>query len=124
MSSETPTPALLLAMDDATWPQYLAEELGRYVPLLVAHYDPEQIILFGSLAFDKARLWSDIDLVVVAETDKRFLDRVKEALLLLRPAVGLDVLIYTPEEFGQLCRDRPFFQQEILKGKVLYERNR
>jgi predicted nucleotidyltransferase len=112
-----------LPTDDAAWRQLLEEELQRYVVLLIDHYTPVKIILFGSLAADQAQLWSDIDLVVVTNTHQRFLDRTKEALLLLRPRVGLDVLIYTPEEFETLSRERPFFQQEILKGKVLYERS-
>ena len=46
-------------------------------------------------------------------------------LRLLRPRVGLDVLVYTPEEFEQLCRERAFFQHEIVqKGQVLYERGK
>jgi Uma2 family endonuclease/predicted nucleotidyltransferase len=112
-----------LPVDDITWRQLLEEELQRYISLLVDHYTPAKIILLGSLATGQARLWSDIDLVVITETQQRFLDRTKEALLLLHPQVGLDVLIYTPEEFEMLSQERPFFQQEILKGKVLYERS-
>lgn len=110
-----------LPFDDMTWRQLLEEELQRYITLLVDYYTPAKIILFGSLAAGQTRLWSDIDLVVVTDTDQRFLDRTKEALLLLRPRVGIDVLIYTPEEFERLRQERPFFQKEILKGKVLYE---
>ena len=44
---------------------------------------------------------------------------------LLRPRIGLDLLVYTPDEFEQLCRERPFFRDEVLgKGKVLYEQSR
>lgn len=61
--------------------------------------------------------------MIVAETDLRFLDRIKEAIQLLRPRVGADILVYTPDEFEQLCRERQFFRTEMLeKGKVLYER--
>jgi uncharacterized protein len=108
--------------DDAAWQSHLEEEVQRYVTILVEQYNPVRIILFGSLAVGQARLWSDIDLVVVAETDLAFLDRTKEAILMLRPQVGLDILIYTPAEYDALIRERPFFQQEILQGKVLYER--
>jgi predicted nucleotidyltransferase len=94
------------------------------VTLLIANYTLEKIILFGSLATGRAHLWSDIDLVVVGHSEKRFLDRTKEALLLLRPTVGLDILFYTPDEFDRLSRERQFFRQEVLKGKVLYERSR
>jgi hypothetical protein len=51
------------------------------------------------------------------------MDRTKAMLQLLQPSVGLDILVYTPKEFAQLAKERPFFQQEIVgKGKVIYER--
>lgn len=53
----------------------------------------------------------------------RFLDRIREVLQLLNPRVGADILVYTPDEFEQMTRERPFMRYEILeKGKVLYER--
>ena len=115
--------AVPLTMDATTWRHKLQAELDRYLALLLEHIAPEKVILFGSLAQDEVQPWSDIDLVVVGHTERRFLDRTKEMLRLLRPRVGLDVLVYTPDEFEQLCRERPFFQQEIVeKGQVLYER--
>jgi predicted nucleotidyltransferase len=112
-------------MDATSWRHRLQAELDRYLALLLEHVNPEKVILFGSLAQDEVQAWSDIDLVVVSPTKDRFLDRTKEMLRLLRPRVGLDVLVYTPQEFEQLCRERPFFQQEIVrKGQVLYERGR
>jgi predicted nucleotidyltransferase len=113
-----------LVMDAATWRHRLQAELKRYLDLLRANVSPHKVILFGSLAQDEIKAWSDIDLVIVTDTPARFLDRSKEMLQLLQPRVGLDVLVYTPDEFEQLCRERPFFQEEILrKGKVLYERS-
>jgi hypothetical protein len=44
-------------------------------------------------------------------------------LELLHPRVGVDILVYTPEEFDRLTRERAFIQQEIVeKGRLLYER--
>jgi predicted nucleotidyltransferase len=101
----------------------LEKELQRYLVLLRQHYRPHKILLFGSMAKGQVGEWSDLDLVIVADTDKRFLDRVKEVMLLLRPKIGVDILVYTQEEFEQLSHERPFFRTEILdKGKVLYER--
>jgi len=103
----------------------LEGELHRWVGLLRRRYHPDRIILFGSLAQGRVWDWSDVDLVVVKQTALPFLDRVDEVLRLLQPRVGLDVLVYTPEEFERLSRERPFFREEILaKGKTLYERNR
>ncbi len=103
----------------------LQSELETYRERLVREYRPEQIWIFGSLAFGETTDWSDIDLLIVKETDVRFLDRTKEVLQLLRPRVGMDILVYTPSEFDQLCRERPFFRREILgKGRILYERGK
>jgi len=100
----------------------LEVELQRYVALLRQHYRPRKILLFGSMASGEIQEWSDLDLVIVTETDLRFLDRTREVMQLLRPQVGVDILVYTPEEFEQLSRERLFFRNEILaKGKVLYE---
>ncbi len=91
--------------------------------LLKEHIKPERILLFGSLAEGTVHAWSDIDLVVVQESDKRFLDRIREIIELLRPRVGVDILVYTPTEFAQLGAQRAFVRDEILgKGRVLYER--
>ncbi|MFH1633631.1 MAG: nucleotidyltransferase domain-containing protein [Chloroflexota bacterium] len=110
-----------IEMDLNTWKARLESELARFVDLIIEHFSPKKIILFGSFAEGKPRIWSDIDLVVIKETDDRFLDRSKDLLPLLMPRVGLDLIVYTPAEFDQLCQERKFFQDEILeKGKVLY----
>jgi predicted nucleotidyltransferase len=101
----------------------LEAELGRWVRLLIENYNPQRILLFGSLATGEVDEWSDVDLVVVKETSLRFLDRIREVLELLHPRVGVDVLVYTPEEFDRLTQERGFVRQEILeKGQLLYER--
>jgi predicted nucleotidyltransferase len=101
----------------------LERELKRWLPLLIAHEQPDKIILFGSYCTDQVGEWSDLDLVIVKETQAAFLDRTRQVLELLKPQVGVDVLVYTPQEFEQLSRERAFVRQEIVaKGKVVYER--
>jgi len=100
----------------------LEEELEKMLFVLKTQYKPEKIILFGSLADGKVKEWSDIDLLVIKKTKKRFLDRIGELIGLCSPSVGTDFLIYTPEEFKRLSKEEPFIQEEILKkGTVLYE---
>lgn len=104
--------------------QRLEQEVARYVRLLTEHGDPERVIVFGSLATDQVHAWSDIDLVIVQRTDLAFFQRLRQARRLLQPQVGTDILVYTPEEFEQLCQERVFFQEEILdRGVVVYERS-
>jgi predicted nucleotidyltransferase len=105
--------------------QQLEQELARYRSLLVEHYDPERIIVFGSLASGRIHSWSDIDLVIITASDRPFFERLHEVRRLIEPQVGTDVLVYTPDEFQQLCQERRFFRDEILaKGTIIYERGR
>ncbi len=101
----------------------LESELERFVDVLRSDESVLKVIVFGSVATGDVWEWSDIDLVVVQQTDLPFLERLRMLLRKLRPRVGLDLLVYTPEEFDRLCRERSFFRDEILaKGKVLYEK--
>ena len=99
----------------------LMAELRRYVDLLVRHYAPQRILLFGSLAAGKVHEYSDIDLIVVAESQRSFWERLVEVNTLLRPQVPVDILIYTPAEWQEV-QQRSFFREEVIKkGKVLYD---
>jgi uncharacterized protein len=102
----------------------LQETLDHILKTIIAHYQPEKIILFGSLASGQVGEWSDLDLVIIKETGKPFLQRSEEVALLCMAPVGIDYLVYTPAEFAQMIASRnPFIVEEVLqKGKVLYER--
>jgi predicted nucleotidyltransferase len=101
----------------------LKRELGRWLPLLLSHEQPERIILFGSYPAGQVSEWSDVDMVIIKDTEAPFLERVRRVLALLEPRVGLDVLVYTPQEFAELSRERPFLRDEVVaKGQVIYER--
>lgn len=101
----------------------LEEELSRIVTILIEKYQPEKIILFGSLAEGRIHEWSDIDLFIVKETDKRPIDRVLEVARVVQPRVGIDLFVYTPSEVKTLLEENVSFVRDILQtGKVLYEK--
>ncbi|HSD58431.1 MAG TPA: nucleotidyltransferase domain-containing protein [Methanotrichaceae archaeon] len=96
----------------------LKAELDRILNRLKKDPSVRLVLLFGSLARGDARDHSDIDLIVVKETEKRFLDRLDEFYDDAREA--MDVLVYTPQEFEQM-RKRPFVKRALKEGKILYE---
>jgi predicted nucleotidyltransferase len=103
--------------------QLLQDELTRYLRIFRSMPEAERVILFGSMAAGPVKPESDIDLVVVLRSELSFWPRVIKLRQQLGPKVGLDLLVYSPEEFTRLCEERPFFRDEILiRGKVLYER--
>ncbi|SNB62639.1 nucleotidyltransferase domain-containing protein [Thermoflexus hugenholtzii] len=99
----------------------LEAERAHFLEFLRTHYAPQQVILFGSLTEGRLYPDSDLDLVVVMPSSRPFLERIGEMLERFRPRVGMDLLVYTPEEFEEI-QNRPFFREEVLaKGVVLYE---
>jgi predicted nucleotidyltransferase len=65
---------------------------------------------------------SDLDLIVVQRTEKRFLDRIEEIIRLINPRCATDILVYTPEEILDLPKTSRFIRSALLEGKVLYEK--
>ncbi len=101
----------------------LEAELARILPLLVNDYGAEKVILFGSLATGEVAEWSDLDLVVIKDTDRRFFDRIDDVTRLTRPRISADILVYSAATFKEMCETRRFFQDEIVgKGRVIYEK--
>ncbi|MEN3009614.1 MAG: nucleotidyltransferase domain-containing protein [Candidatus Bipolaricaulaceae bacterium] len=83
---------------------------------------PQAVILFGSLARGDIHEGSDVDLMVIADFQEPFLDRIK-LLLDLNDGIGLPLepVGYTPEEFQEMVAKGNRFAQEVLRtGHVLF----
>jgi uncharacterized protein len=86
-------------------------------------FHPRKIILFGSYARGKPRPESDVDLLVVMETQ---LKETRQALLidksLERDLFGLDLIVRTPSNLRERIEMGDSFLKEIVMlGKVMYE---
>jgi predicted nucleotidyltransferase len=83
---------------------------------------PIVAVLFGSWARGTQTRHSDIDLLIVTDTQKRWLGRDQDFAEIygLFPGQGVDLLIYTPEELKGIAH-RPFIQTILREGKVVYE---
>lgn len=82
-------------------------------------------ILFGSYARGTATRHSDVDLIFLEETSEPFPKRLERYLypLLDHFRGGVEVVVYTPSEL-QAIAHRPFIQQALREGIVLYERGK
>jgi predicted nucleotidyltransferase len=101
----------------------LLEEIVRR---LVAEFQPEQIILFGSHAWGTPDEDSDVDLlVIVSESDLSSIKREVQAYRCLRGIfVPIDMLVKTRAEVERFQHVYASLECEILeRGKVLYERS-
>jgi len=61
--------------------------------------------VFGSGARGEADAFSDIDLIIVADTTRPFFERFKDFAGLYDVWPRLELLIYTPEEFALLVEE-------------------
>ena len=78
----------------------------------------KEAYLFGSFAQGTHGYWSDIDLLVVMETDLPFPDRPQLVWEVMEIGVPVDILVYTPEEFGKLCKINEGFWRLFNESKV------
>lgn len=82
-------------------------------------FKPKQIILFGSHAYGSPRKDSDIDLLVIMDTDIS----VKEQAFLIRreikSSVPLDILVRTPREIEERLKLGDFFIRKIIEEGII-----
>ncbi len=99
----------------------LDKELERILSILSKRDDVHRVILFGSVARGQVGSRSDLDIVVIADSNARFADRIESFLCCVRPEVSMDILVYTPAEWERLIQERSFHQRVAREGKIIYE---
>lgn len=82
-----------------------------------------RVILFGSAARGEITGFSDLDVVVIEETDEPFLSRLQRYYGQIDVPCDLDLLVYTPEEFQKMKkRGNPLIRRVLKEGRVIYEK--
>lgn len=96
-------------------------ELANLVEMLMP-YAPQRIVLHGSVARGDWNRASDIDLVIVKDTDRPFTKRISDVIGLCDTTMSIEPLIYTPDELAaMLAAGNSFLEKALRQGKVLYE---
>lgn len=83
-------------------------------------------IFFGPLARGEPSRKSDLDLILLQDTDKSFLGRYDGIFREISDAVvgrGVDLLIYTPSEFERMSGHH-FMRKALKEGIVIHESGR
>jgi predicted nucleotidyltransferase len=104
-------------------PQLDPKLVQEIVRRIVETVHPEKIILFGSLARGDARLESDLDLLVIAQSQEPRYRRSAPLYGILSDIfIPMDILVYSPEEVEEWSGVRQaFVTTAIREGRVLYE---
>jgi len=80
------------------------------------------VILFGSYARNQPGKHSDVDLLVIAESNLPRYKRSRELHLMFRPyPFPMDILVYTPKEVEEESEfELSFISTVMREGKKLY----
>jgi len=112
---------LALEVERTRYCRLLEESVETLVTTLRQMEGVQRVSLFGSYARGRRDLLTDLDILVVMETDRPFVDRLQMLYGRLALPVDADILCYTPEEFGAL-KSGSWLTQALTDEIVLYER--
>ncbi len=100
------------------------KQINAVVKKIVGEFNPEKVILFGSYAYGKPNIDSDVDLLVVMQSNEH---RARRAVKILRRLLDvpfpMDLLVRTPQEIDSRLNKEDYFMREVIQqGHVLYAR--
>jgi len=87
---------------------------------IIEKYNPDKIILFGSLAKGVITNNSDIDICIVKDTENKR-ELISDIYANIDSSYPFDIILYTPEEWKDNIKDKSSFAYSIFKeGRLLY----
>lgn len=97
-------------------------EIKKVATRIGIEANAERVIVFGSHARGDANENSDVDLMIIAESNLPRYKRSRELYKLFRPyPFSMDLLVYTPKEIEKGKQSHLTFVSKVLKeGKTLY----
>lgn len=117
MATQVIAPASALSLIPRSAIDILAQQIAR-------QFDPERIYLFGSYAYGQPTPDSDVDVMVMMDTEdmRGQAGRIRSAVKFAYP---LDLLVRTPAYFAERLELGDFFIEQIAQhGRVLYDSGR
>ena len=86
-------------------------------------YHPERVHVCGSWARGEEDELSDLDLVVLTHTTQPFCERLRDVSRLLPAGTGgVDIVVYTPEEFAAMLQEgNAFAELSAEEARVIYD---
>ncbi len=86
-------------------------------------FNPDKIILFGSIIREDRDHLSDVDVIIIYHSDKPIMARLKELYMSWDIPKAVDILAYTPSEFNIMINESFFLQDVVRGGQIIYEKS-
>ena len=102
----------------------IARRIEDCVEKIVKTFDTEKIILFGSFARGEVENVGTMDLLIIADTELSFFERIKKTLIACKGGFpSIEPLLYTRKEFDDLLEQGEGFLEDVIEeGIVVYEK--
>jgi hypothetical protein len=78
-----------------------------------------RMYLTGDYAAGRVGPDTELELLIVQETDQPFRRRADFFVSHVRPRLGTRFIVYTPDEFDALQADDPVIRRAVVSGEVL-----
>ena len=100
------------------------QEIKRIATQIGIAAQAERVVLFGSYAKGNADPDSDVDLLIIAESQLPRFKRSRTLYKLFRPyPFAMDLVVYTPQEIEKGTQSPISFVSRVLReGEVIYVR--
>lgn len=101
--------------------QEILERLQKISDRLKKQYNAEKVILFGSYSTGQITEDSDLDLLIVAQTNEKFFERIATVLSLVRDlyiGLALSPIVLKPDEVSARLRIGDQFIQDIVENGI------
>jgi predicted nucleotidyltransferase len=103
-------------------PTVTLRDIQKIVQQIVAHCQPQKVILFGAYARGTPTADSDVDLLVIMETEEPPLHAAARFAAAIDHPCALDILVRRPADLeASLARQGVFATEVLTTGVVLYE---
>jgi predicted nucleotidyltransferase len=100
----------------------IREGLRKVTRQIVEQFHPQKVILFGSYAYGHPTEDSDVDLLVVMETEGNPLYAAAHIAAAVDHPFPLDILVIRPSDLDFAVQEQNIFETEVMnQGIILYE---
>lgn len=95
------------------------KDIRQITDQLKKQFRPEQIIIFGSYAGGEPTVDSDVDILIIMQTDLSAREAAYTVRKAINPAFPVDILVRTPAQIKQRTAMGDQFIQDILENGLV-----
>jgi len=92
----------------------LSPDIAAHIRQVMARLEVQRVLVFGSYARGDYDAYSDLDVIIVYETERPFLERFRDFEALFDLPMAVELLAYTPAEFAAMVEAENPFIHHVL----------